>query len=74
MGPTRQTGETENHVVLHEFAHHLDQEGGVSDGRPVLQEPALVASWARVLERQFESLHSSLLRQVFKFPELGSIR
>jgi Mlc titration factor MtfA (ptsG expression regulator) len=45
-----------HHVVLHEFAHQLDQEDGVSDGRPVLQEPTLVASWAQILGREFKSL------------------
>lgn len=33
-------------VTLHEFAHQLDQEDGVSDGTPVLDDMASYRSWA----------------------------
>jgi Mlc titration factor MtfA (ptsG expression regulator) len=43
-------------VVLHEFAHQLDFENNVTDGTPILSDPAQYASWARVLGREFERL------------------
>jgi hypothetical protein len=43
-------------VVYHEFAHQLDQEDGVADGAPVLENRSSYASWARVLSREFENL------------------
>lgn len=35
-------------VVLHEFAHKLDQETGVSNGTPFLDDAERYESWARV--------------------------
>lgn len=43
-------------VVIHEFAHQLDQADGASDGTPVLQERGAYRSWADVLGREFEVL------------------
>jgi MtfA peptidase len=43
-------------VVLHEFAHALDQEDGDAGGTPVLDSPSLVRSWARVLSAHYEQL------------------
>ncbi|HEY8166355.1 MAG TPA: M90 family metallopeptidase [Gemmatimonadaceae bacterium] len=45
-------------VVLHEFAHQLDFENNVTDGTPILGDPAQYASWARVLGREFDRLRS----------------
>ncbi|MEE8526201.1 MAG: M90 family metallopeptidase [Thermoanaerobaculia bacterium] len=45
-----------HNVVLHEFAHQLDQEDGVSDGIPLFDHPLQYGQWARVLERDFEKL------------------
>ncbi|HYK82421.1 MAG TPA: M90 family metallopeptidase [Gemmatimonadales bacterium] len=42
-------------VVLHEFAHQLDQEDGAVSGAPLLPGGALRA-WARVLAGEFERL------------------
>ncbi len=42
-------------VVLHEFAHQLDQEDGVVSGAPLLPGGALRA-WARVLAGEFDRL------------------
>src|SRR5881398_52070 len=42
-------------VVLHEFAHQLDDEDGSADGAPVLSGGALRA-WGRVLSDEFERL------------------
>jgi Mlc titration factor MtfA (ptsG expression regulator) len=43
-------------VVLHEFAHQLDQESGSANGAPVLASGSSYQSWARVLSREFEQL------------------
>ncbi|HYL20678.1 MAG TPA: M90 family metallopeptidase [Gemmatimonadales bacterium] len=43
-------------VVVHEFAHALDQEDGDAGGTPVLDSPSLVKSWARVLSARYEQL------------------
>jgi Mlc titration factor MtfA (ptsG expression regulator) len=45
-----------HNVVLHEFAHALDQEDGSADGAPVLPARAMYAPWARVLGAEFEQL------------------
>jgi hypothetical protein len=46
-------------VVLHEFAHQLDFEDGVTDGTPALATRAAYAAWARVMSAEFESLRSA---------------
>lgn len=43
-------------VVLHEFAHALDQEDGDAGGTPVLDSPSLVKSWAHALSAHYEQL------------------
>ena len=43
-------------VTFHEFAHQLDQESGVADGSPVLQEPSMYSAWAHIFSREYESL------------------
>jgi MtfA peptidase len=43
-------------VVLHEFAHQLDQEDGVADGAPELADRASRKSWAEVLGAEFADL------------------
>jgi Mlc titration factor MtfA (ptsG expression regulator) len=49
-----------HNVVLHEFAHQLDQESGAGDGVPVLPRRSMYVAWARVLSREFEDLvHAS---------------
>jgi hypothetical protein len=45
-----------HNVVLHEFAHQLDQESGASDGAPVLPKRSMYVAWARVLGHEFEQL------------------
>lgn len=43
-------------VVLHEFAHQLDQEDGAADGAPILEHRSRYAEWARVLSSEYEVL------------------
>jgi Mlc titration factor MtfA (ptsG expression regulator) len=55
------TGRTSNvteahNVVLHEFAHQLDQENGVADGAPILEHRSSYVTWARVLGAEYEAL------------------
>lgn len=45
-----------HNVVLHEFAHQLDQESGAGDGVPILPKRSMYATWARVLGHDFEAL------------------
>lgn len=45
-------------VVLHEFAHQLDQEDGDADGAPILEHRSSYLTWARVLSREYEALQS----------------
>jgi hypothetical protein len=45
-----------HNVVLHEFAHQLDQEDGVADGAPVLGARSRYVVWARVLGTEYEQL------------------
>lgn len=46
-------------VVLHEFAHQLDQEDGAADGTPELETWALYAPWARVLSEHYLALRKA---------------
>jgi Mlc titration factor MtfA (ptsG expression regulator) len=57
------TGGTANiadarNVVLHEFAHQLDQEDGASDGAPILEHRSSYVAWARVLSKEYEALQN----------------
>jgi Mlc titration factor MtfA (ptsG expression regulator) len=48
-----------HNVVLHEFAHQLDQEDGSADGAPVLEARSRYVAWARVLGAEYERLRRS---------------
>ncbi len=43
-------------VVLHEFAHQLDQVDGVADGAPELEEPEDYGVWSRVFQHRYDEL------------------
>lgn len=45
-----------HNVVLHEFAHKLDDADGAVDGAPILHQRSQYVSWARVMKREFEHL------------------
>jgi Mlc titration factor MtfA (ptsG expression regulator) len=45
-----------HNVVLHEFAHQLDQEDGSMDGAPDLGNRERYATWARVLGEEYDEL------------------
>lgn len=52
-----QTGAS--NVVIHEFAHQLDSESGVTNGAPVLQNRASYQRWANVMQHEFELLRQA---------------
>ena len=45
-------------VCVHEFAHQIDQDSGVADGRPWRPTPLLRQRWAGVMGAAFERLQS----------------
>ena len=49
-----------HNVVIHEFAHQLDQESGAANGAPWLREPVRRARWAQVLGHEFQALQERL--------------
>ena len=49
-----------HNVVLHEFAHQLDQETGPANGAPRLGSRAAHARWADVMGREFAALQARL--------------
>jgi len=49
-------------VVLHEFAHKLDEENDGTNGLPVLQEREQYGQWAKVLGKEYKLLESRIDR------------
>ncbi len=49
-------------VVLHEFAHQLDQATGVANGAPYVGRGALQRTWAHVMSAEFDALRGRLAR------------
>ena len=49
-----------HNVVLHEFAHQLDQESGNANGAPRLGTRAAHARWADVMSREFAALQERI--------------
>tara|TARA_R110002096_G_scaffold16106_5_gene54977 strand:+ start:1485 stop:2333 length:849 start_codon:yes stop_codon:yes gene_type:complete len=43
-------------VVIHEFAHQLDQEDGRGDGVPILSDPSEYGDWAKVFSHRYSEL------------------
>lgn len=50
-------------VVMHEFAHQLDQDTGAANGAPYVGRGALQQEWARVMNREFNALRASLAHE-----------
>ncbi|MGS0681808.1 M90 family metallopeptidase [Shewanella sp. 125m-7] len=48
-----------SNVVIHEFAHQLDQEDGQANGAPILKNIADYASWSEVLLQEYQTLVSA---------------
>ncbi len=51
-----------HNVVLHEFAHQLDQEDGAADGAPILERPSSYVTWARILSKEYLALQENVER------------
>ncbi len=49
-------------VVLHEFAHQLDQEDSSSNGAPLLKTRGQYIAWARVLGGEYKRLQDELAK------------
>jgi Mlc titration factor MtfA (ptsG expression regulator) len=49
-------------VVMHEFAHQLDQDTGAANGAPYVGRGAVQQTWARVMNREFDALRARLAR------------
>ncbi|MEE8311489.1 MAG: M90 family metallopeptidase [Candidatus Binatia bacterium] len=43
-------------VIVHEFAHQLDDELPEAEGMPVLSDPSMYAQWSRVMKAEYERL------------------
>lgn len=54
-GGTSNAADAQN-VVIHEFAHQLDQEDGSADGAPILEHRSRYRAWAEVLSAEYEAL------------------
>lgn len=50
-------------VVLHEFAHQLDDQSGEADGTPLLGTPELVARWPAAFQAAFGRHRRNLRRR-----------
>ncbi|NJM73868.1 MAG: zinc-dependent peptidase [Scytonema sp. RU_4_4] len=53
-----------HNVVLHEFAHQLDQEDGKADGVPILQRNSDYSIWAQVMAEEYQQLCNDVQRGV----------
>jgi len=49
-------------VVMHEFAHQLDQVKGTANGAPYVGRGAPQQAWARVMNQEFDNLRIRLAR------------
>jgi hypothetical protein len=60
-------------VVIHEFAHQLDQEaGGYANGAPLLGHRERYAQWSAVMRAEFDALAQRALSQEPPLPSLIS--
>ncbi|MBD1893878.1 M90 family metallopeptidase [Coleofasciculus sp. FACHB-129] len=53
-----------HNVVLHEFAHQLDQEDGKAEGVPILQRDSDYDLWAKVMTEEYQQLCNDIQRGV----------
>src|SRR5262245_39921558 len=47
-------------VVMHEFAHQLDQDTGAANGAPYIGRGMVQQTWAHVMGQEFAALHERL--------------
>ena len=53
-----------HNVILHEFAHQLDQEDGKAEGVPILPRTLDYAIWAKVMTEAYQQLCNDVERDV----------
>lgn len=53
-----------HNVVVHEFAHQLDQEDGFAEGVPILRRDSDYLIWADVMTREYQQLCNDVERGV----------
>jgi len=56
------TADDGRNVVIHEFAHQLDQETGAANGAPFLGRRERYARWSAVFSAEFERLRDRIAR------------
>ena len=52
----QQAGVAGYNVVIHEFAHQLDMDGGFINGTPAGLDASLHGRWARVFSAEFDAI------------------
>jgi Mlc titration factor MtfA (ptsG expression regulator) len=63
-----------HNVVIHEFAHKLDEQNGNMDGLPVLRENSHYSEWTSVLSDEFDALkHRSKRGKNSVMDEYGTV-
>lgn len=63
-----------HNVVLHEFAHKLDEQNNIMDGLPVLKEESQYAEWTSVFREEYEALKKRAKRRKNKvLDEYGTV-
>lgn len=53
-----------HNVILHEFAHKLDEADGAMDGAPILDQRSSYIGWARAMQPAFDELQRNAERRV----------
>lgn len=53
-----------HNVVIHEFAHQLDQENGRANGAPILGKAQSYQTWSEVFNKQFELLRKQVAMNI----------
>ncbi|MDJ0576048.1 MAG: zinc-dependent peptidase [Xenococcaceae cyanobacterium MO_234.B1] len=51
-----------HNVILHEFAHQLDNENGTANGVPILEHKSDYATWAQVFTQEYQQLIKNVKR------------
>ncbi|MFK7730930.1 MAG: zinc-dependent peptidase [Pseudomonadales bacterium] len=61
-------------VVIHEFAHKLDEENGVMDGLPILRDRSHYGEWSEVLSSEYDAFLKRVQRRRNKIiDEYGAV-
>ncbi len=73
MHGSKNTEDGQN-VVIHEFAHKLDEENGVMDGLPILRDKSHYGEWSQVLNTEYNAFLKRVERRKNKvIDEYGAI-